>query len=178
MQPAKQKELFDKFFEIAVCEYSFSSGSVYYQPSWNDFVPTSSHHEYEEAIVDHIDNFFQTNIESRDEFQEYFKKVLNVNQAQPAFSNLSKEQFDICLNELIKMPNRTGAVVEASYTIKAWKIAGERVSTYSTLIIHYGANSLITTMFQFNDISEFEYLKQVFQELGICKLNPKHLKKR
>ena len=159
MKPEKQKELFGKFFDFAIAEFSFSSGSIFYQPTMQDFVQRNS----------------------RFEFDEYFQKLLKIDRAQPRFSNLSKKQFDKCLNELIKNPDlfvsgKSGATVTASYEIKAWKIKNNIVPTNSMLHIYFGAKPIITPMFHFKEMVEFEYLKQVFEELKIYKLNPKHIK--
>ncbi|MDD5259818.1 MAG: hypothetical protein PHD29_07610 [bacterium] len=160
MKPEKQKELFDKFFGLAVDEYSFSSGSVCYQPDLQDILQNNSFLE----------------------FDEYFQRLLNIKQSQPDFSNLSEKQFEICLKEIIHNPSlyvsgKTGVAVVACYQIKAWKIAGKRVPTHSMLIIYFGAKPIITPMFNFKIMTEFEYIRQVLKELEICKLNPKHIKK-
>jgi hypothetical protein len=160
MLPEKQKELFNKFFDLAICEYSFSSGSVFYQPDFQDILQRKLHTE----------------------FDEYFQRLLNISKSQPEFSNLSRKQFEICLNELIKNPSlyvsgKSGATVTACYHIKAWKIDNKIVPTDSLLIIYFGARPIITPMFHFEEMAVFEYLKQIFEKLKICKLDPKHIKK-
>ena len=165
MRPDKQKVLFDNFFDLAVDESCFHTGSVYYLPDLQEIMQTNR----------------RSTQSLNPEFNKYFMNLLNPVNPQLEFFRLSEEQFGLCLDEIIKnsnlyVPGKYGAVVTAGYQIKAWKINGKSVPTDSYLHIYYGAKPHITPRFYFDEISAFEYLKQILEELKICKLNPKHIK--
>ena len=63
-----------------------------------------------------------------------------------------------------------------SYVIEAWKIDGRPVATKSMLTMHYGALPCLSTFLEFGSVEEFERIREVFAEVGLCTLNPKHLK--
>ena len=63
-----------------------------------------------------------------------------------------------------------------SYVIEAWRIDGRPVATKSMLTMHYGALPCLSTFLEFGSVEEFERIGAVFAEVGLCKLNPKHLK--
>lgn len=157
MKPDLQKELFDQFFAKAIKDYAFQLGGIFYQPSFGG--PFSS-----------------------PSFDTHFLKLLNVKETQPAFSNLNEEQFNLCLNELLENPSlfvsgKEGATVHSFFLINTWNINGRAVPTKSHMHIYYGARPLVTPGFSFDSMDEFNYFNQIFQDLKICKLNPKHIKK-
>jgi hypothetical protein len=159
MKPSREKALMDRFFEIAVAQYSFSSGSVFYQPS--------------------MDTLF--NEEPARLCRKHFEGILDVESSPHSLVNLGKEQFDLCLNELIRndslyISGSSGAVLMSGVEISKWRIKGEESPTKSHMNIFYGAKPRISTFLAFRDLEEFNFINQVLEELGICRLNEKHLK--
>ena len=74
-------------------------------------------------------------------------------------------------------PGRPAPVhLTQSFAIEAWRIDGREVTTKSLLTMHYGALPCLSTFLEFGSVEEFERVRAVFADLGICKLNPKHLK--
>ncbi len=108
-------------------------------------------------------------------------RLLHTTAAQPTFSKLTEEQFELCLHELLVTPElfesgRDGASVVAYYTIKAWNIAGVKVETNSGLGVYYGAKPIIVPEFSFETMDIFECLQDTLKRVGLCQLNPKHIK--
>jgi len=161
MKPDKEKMLIDNFFRKAVAEYHFSVGSIFFQRT----LDTLSN----EDIVK--------------ESKNYFIELLDITPNEIALSNLSREQFDLCLNELLNnndlfISGKSGIVLNASMQISKWLINYKEVSTESTLSVSYGAKPWISTFFTFSSMDEFDYIKGVLEELGICRLNEKYLKEK
>lgn len=156
MKPRMQRERFNEFFDEAVADHSYHSGSVFYMPA--------------------LDGPFNPI-----DFEERFLKLLEVDEKQPAFSNLNENQFELCFDEIksnphLYIPGVNGVAVTSSYLIESWKINGNTVPTKSYMHIYYGAKSLVIPRFNFDGIEEFEFIKQVFRELNLCRLNPMHLR--
>lgn len=161
MKPLRQKTLFDSFFEVAVAEHSFSSGTVFHQPS--------------------IDTLFDE--DHPRQCREHFERLLGVESSPHSLASLDKEQFDLCLNELIRndslyVSGKSGAVLMSGVEISKWRIKSQESPTESRISIYYGAKPRISTFLFFRDLEEFKFIDQVLGELGICRLNEKHLKRR
>jgi hypothetical protein len=159
MKPAHEKALLDKFFEVAVAESSFGTGSVFYQPTM-------------ESLFDE---------DPPKKCKEHFASILGIEPSPISLSNLGREQFDWCLNEMIRndslyISGQSGAVLSCGVTISKWRIKGEEFPTESQIHIYYGAKPRLATFLTFRDLEEFRFIDQVLGELGICRLNEKHLK--
>jgi len=63
-----------------------------------------------------------------------------------------------------------------SFTIEAWRIDGRAVPTQSLLTMHYGALPCLSTFLQFDSEAQFEAIRGHFADVGLCKLDPRHLK--
>lgn len=50
------------------------------------------------------------------------------------------------------------------------------MATDSHLVMHYGELPCVSTLFEFETVDQFHYVQRVLAELGLCKLNEKHLK--
>jgi hypothetical protein len=112
---------------------------------------------------------------------EHFESILGIESNLNALTNLGREQFDLCLNELIRndslyISGKSGAVLLCGVEISKWRIKGEESPTQSHMQIYYGAKPRIATFLSFRDLEEFKFIDQVLGELGICHLNEKHLK--
>jgi hypothetical protein len=104
-----------------------------------------------------------------------------LNRATFLWQTLGREQFDLCLNELIRndslyVSGRSGAMLLCGVEISKWRIKGEESPTKSHVGIYYGAKPRISTFLGFRDIEEFRFIDQVLQELGLCRLDEKYLK--
>jgi hypothetical protein len=109
-----------------------------------------------------------------------FEKLLGL-QALNGFFHLDQEQTRICLQEIIKheAANPTGprpySLLE-SINVSHWRINDEDVATDSTFDMHYGSLPCLSTFLHFDSIDQFHVVKQALADLGICKLNEKHLR--
>jgi len=72
---------------------------------------------------------------------------------------------------------KTVALVQ-HYELSSWRVDDRLVPTESLLRVHYGMLPCMTTMFQFDSLETFERVREGLAELGLCRLNPKHLKPR
>lgn len=159
MKPSHEKALIDRFFEVAVSESSFATGSVFYQPS-------------SETLLDE---------DPARKCREHFARILGIEPSHISLANLGREQFDLCLNELIRndslyVSGRSGAMLLCGVEISKWRIKGEESPTKSHVGIYYGAKPRISTFLGVRDIEEFRFIDQVLGELGLCRLNEKYLK--
>lgn len=156
MKPDIQKERFDKFFAKAIKDYTFQSGSIFYQPAFGESLTSPT-------------------------FDNHFMKLLKIKDTK-LFYHLTEEQLNLCFNELLKNPplfisGKTGVTVSSFFLIKTWNINGKDVPTKSHMHIYYGAQPLVSPGFSFDSMTEFDYFNQIFQDLKICELNPKYIKK-
>jgi hypothetical protein len=98
-----------------------------------------------------------------------------------SFAPLTHEQSDRCLDELIKDEAATPAAavhfaLAQLFEITKWRIDGQEVPTSSRVIIHYGQLPCISTHLDFETVEQFHSVRRVLEDIGLCKLNEKHLK--
>jgi hypothetical protein len=98
-----------------------------------------------------------------------------------SFPSLTEEQSDRCLDELIKdeaaAPGTASHFALAQfYQITQWRIDDQDVPTDSQVTIHYGQLPCLSTFFQFETVEQFHSVRRVLEDIGLCKLNEKHLK--
>ena len=158
MAPTMQRERLELFLAKAVSDHVFSTGCVFYQPA-----PAGP---------------FQSA-----EIESHFVELLGLPVPQPGLSNLDEAQFEACCRELVARPSlfepgRRGAAVMASYSISGWLVAGTPVETSSELGFFYGARPWIVPRFSFDTLAVFDYLRETLESVGLCRLNPKHIKGR
>lgn len=109
-----------------------------------------------------------------------FEKLLGL-QSLNCFFHLNQEQTRTCLQEIIKheAANPAGprpySLLE-SINVSCWRINGEDVATDSTFSMHYGSLPCLSTFLHFDSIDQFHFVRQALADLGICKLNEKHLR--
>jgi hypothetical protein len=60
--------------------------------------------------------------------------------------------------------------------IREWRLRGRLVPTSSQLNVNYGALPCLSTFLHFDGLEDFELIGKALSDLGICRLNPKHLK--
>jgi hypothetical protein len=151
MPPDRAKALFQKFRNTAVAEEKFSSASLRIQDDSGEVV------------------------------RRYERLVGIPTQDGCSFARMTLEQSDRCIDELIKdEASAPGAASRFALTqmfaITKWRIDGQEVPTTSSVIINYGQLPCISTFFQFETVEQFYSVKRVLEEIGLCKLNEKHLK--
>jgi hypothetical protein len=151
MPPDRAKALFQKFRNTAVAEEKFSSASLRIQDDSGEVV------------------------------RRYERLVGIPTQDGCSFARMTLEQSDRCIDELIKdEASAPGAASRFALTqmfeITKWRIDGQEVPTTSSVIINYGQLPCISTFFQFETVEQFYSVRRVLEEIGLCKLNEKHLK--
>src|SRR5262245_25807926 len=151
MPPDRVKARFQEFRNTAVAEDTFSSATLMIQDDSGEVV-----RRYEHLVG---------------------MPALN----GCSFPRLTLEQSDKCIDELIKdeasAPGAAGRFALAQlFQITKWRIAGQEVPTTSSVSIHYGQLPCISTFFQFETVEQFHSVRRVLEDIGLCKLNEKHLK--
>ena len=149
MPAQRAKKLFDEFLATAVAEHKFSSASLSIQDSSSQVL-----RRYERLV----------GMTSRG---GYFP--------------LDHEQCAKCIDELIKdeafAPGAASSfLLTHSIVIAKWRIDGEEVPTSSRVVMNYGRLPCISTFFQFETVEQFQSVKRVLKNIGLCKLNEAHLK--
>jgi hypothetical protein len=94
---------------------------------------------------------------------------------------LTLDQSNTCLQEIIRLESTSPAdaaiiLLDQYFEILQWDIDGQTVNTQSTVTMHYGALPCLTTILWFETEEEFNYIRQLMDDLGLCKLNKQHLK--
>ena len=151
MPADRAKARFQEFLNTAVAEHNFSSASLTIQDASGEVVP------------------------------RYERLVGSPAQNGCCFYRLTLEESDRCLDELIKdeasAPGATSRFALAQlFEITKWRVNGQEVPTTSSVSIHFGQLPCISTFFQFETVEQFYSVKRVLEDIGLCKLNEKHLK--
>lgn len=147
MQPQREARLFQQFLDKAVGEYKFAIGSL--------------------SISDSSDSLVQ-----------HFEHLLATTACNGFFPKLTEVQCQKCKDHIIKTatPETLGKLLLLeSYAISKWRVNGHDVATNSRMVLYYGQLPCISTFLRFNTREEFQLIKTVLSDLGLCKLNEKHL---
>jgi hypothetical protein len=147
MKPVRQKALFNEFLSQAVAEYSFENGIL---------------------------TVLSGSANQRVLRFEYLLDVISLNNS---FNALTPPQIDRCLAEIIGddelIPD---LILLQPVKISAWLINGQKAATSSRVTLYYGSQPCISTFLRFDTVEQFQYIKEVLEDLRFCKLNEKHLK--
>ena len=148
MPAQRAKTLFDQFVATAVAEHKFSSANLSIRDSSSQILG-----RYERLV----------GMRSRD-----------------GFFKLTHEQSGKCIDELIKDEASTPRAASSflltqSITITKWRIDAQDVPTSSSVVMNYGQLPCISTFFQFETVEQFQSVKRVLEDIGLCRLNEKHL---
>lgn len=151
MPADREKARFQEFLATAVAEHKFSSASLSIQDASGQVVP-----RYERLIGMPAQNGC-------------------------CFYHLTLEQSNRCIDELIKdEASAPGAArhfaLAQMFEITKWRVDGQDVPTSSSVTIDYGQLPCISTFFQFETVEQFHSVRRVLEDIGLCKLNEKHLK--
>jgi len=149
MPAERAKALFNQFLAIAVAEYKYSYGSMSIHDSTGQ-------------------------MQSR--YERLIGKPLTLDRRSDM---LTQEQCEKCVDEFIMDQNAGGPtpfLLHYSIDITQWRLHGQPAPTQSSLSIYYGPFPCLSTSLRFETREQFEYIKQVFADIRLCKLNEKHLR--
>ena len=150
MRPDRQRKLTRDFFAEGVSEYKFEIGSL-------------------------------TILSSSAQLIQRFERLLKVTAYKNQFSILTQRQCQKCIDEIIKEPSfqiTRQLLLLQCFVISKWRIHNKKVVTNSRIMLFYGLQPCMSTFLQFNSHEEFLIIKNLLLDLGLCKLNEKHLKER
>lgn len=150
MPAHRAKALFDQFLATAVAEHAFGSATL--------------------TIGDPSGQIIAR-----------YERVVDVPSQDGRFYRLTLEQSDRCVAELIKDEAVDAEAAKRfalaqMFQITRWRLGGAEVPTQSSLSIHYGQLPCLTTHLQFETVEQFHAIQRVLADIGLCKLNEKHLK--
>ena len=150
MPAERAKTRFDQFLATAVAEHKFTGASL--------------------AIND-----------PAGEILSRYERVVGTPSRNARFDALTLEQSERCIDELIRdeasAPDAASRFILAqSFEVTKWRVDGEETPTRSVLSIHYGQLPCLMTIFQFETVEQFQSVQRVLADIGLCKLNEKHLK--
>ena len=159
----RQKTLFDEFLKKAVAESVWSGGSLkFFLGSAPPFLPTKAQKTWEHVTRDDVHRFEQ---------------LLGASALDGAFYSLSPQQCEVALAEIIQndvlIP---GVMLLQRVDISKWCLDSRPIATQSQMTLHYGMKPCISMFLTFETIDQFGFIKRVFADLQLCKLNEKHLK--
>src|SRR4029453_4765521 len=109
-----------------------------------------------------------------------YERLVGTPSRDGRFDALTLEQSERCIDELIRDETSVAGAASRfslaqSFQVTKWRIDGQEAPTQSSLIIHYGQLPCLSTFLQFETVEEFQSVQKVLAELGLCKLNEKHL---
>ena len=155
MKPSVERALADEFERLAIARGEFGASTLWICRSVPGCdTPTELIQRYDSALKKNsINGFFHL---EEAEFESAFKMLVSDE------SELPLGNTNILRSRAIK--------------IHEWHIAGTAAPTQSTIHWNYGSTPGISTFLRFNTREEFDYIRSVFADLKLCKLNEKHLK--
>jgi hypothetical protein len=137
------------------------------------FSKTTQHHELKSASI---------SIAAKDHpIAQRLAAILNTPTAEFMHARLNLDQSNTCLQEIIRLESISSAdarviLLNQHFEISQWVIGGKFVDTRSTVTMHYGALPCLGTRLWFDTEDEFDYIRQILGDIGLCKLNRQHLK--
>ena len=112
-----------------------------------------------------------------------YEKLIGIPVEQRRNTLLTNEQAELCLAELLKdeelfRATASGISLWYTYEITQWKATehGAPPTPASIITVCYDNYPHLMTELFFNSTIEFERVKVALADVGLCKLNPKHLK--
>lgn len=158
MQPARQRDLFAEFLKRAVCEHSFTGGSLtFFVGAAPAFFPLEAQAQWGHVTSEDV---------------RHFEQVLGASSREGAFYSLTSHQCEAALAELVQRSNLLpGSMLLQGVDISKWLIEGQPVATESRVALYYGMKPCISTFLEFETIGQFECIKRVLTDLDFCKLN-------
>jgi hypothetical protein len=148
MPAARARSLLREFLATATASFQFSGASLSFSGGSNDFV-------------------------------SYFERLLGIPSQNSSFHKLTEEQCESCIDEIVKEEHLGSAKPKSCILIQGFEIPSWRASaieTPSMVAMYYGQTPCISTSFQFATVDDFHHIQQAMADLGLCKLNEKHLK--
>jgi len=150
MPAERAKTRFGQFLATAVAEYKFTGASLAIDDPSGQIVPR-------------------------------YERLVGTPSRNGRFDALTLEQSDRCIDELIRdeasaAEAASGFILAQSFEVTKWRVDGKEAPTQSSLGIHYGQLPCLMTIFQFETVEQFRSIQRVLADIGLCKLNEKHLK--
>jgi hypothetical protein len=110
-----------------------------------------------------------------------FDRQTLVDVADTPYAPITFEDSESAIEAIVEYEKRTGARPQAAFVaqqffISAWRVLDRVVPTDSRLTMHYGSFPCVSTFFNFDSIETFEHVRESLSTIGLCRLNPKHLK--
>jgi hypothetical protein len=110
-----------------------------------------------------------------------FAELLGVPPKQFMHKNLRFDESEACLNEVIRLeaasPKDACTIdLNQHFKITEWTIGGQPVQTQSTVTMHYGVRPFLSTRLWFQTVEQFQYIRDVMTDVGLCKFSAQHLK--
>jgi hypothetical protein len=110
-----------------------------------------------------------------------FAEILGIETKDFMHEKLTFDQSNVCLQEIIRLESTSSAdagviLLNQCFEIAQWAIDGKSVNTRSRLTMSYGALPCLSTRLWFHTVDQFQYIRHVLSDLGLCKLNEQHLK--
>jgi hypothetical protein len=131
------------------------------------------HHEFKSASLSI--NYRDDRIALR------FAEILGLGTKDFMHEKLSLDQSNACLQEIIRLESTSSAdagviLLNQHFEVTQWAIDAMSVNTRSKLTMSYGALPCLSTRLWFETAEQFQYIRHVMSDLGLCKLNEQHLK--
>ena len=98
-------------------------------------------------------------------------------------SQLTRNQSDACVDIISAWEDQnsghpTTVGLLQAFEVTTWNINERLVPTTSLFHMNYGSLPCISTFLQFESTTDFDHVRTTLAEVGLCALNPKHLKFR
>jgi hypothetical protein len=150
MPAARARLLLKRFLDTAAADFRFSGGAL---------------------------NF----LGSKDYLSE-FEALLGIASQHGAFHKLTELQCELSLDAVANDEKHEGrkarsCILIQSFTILRWRLPRVTAETPSEVSMYYGQGAYISTCLQFESVEDFHQIQNTLRDLGLCKLNEKHLKK-
>jgi len=109
-----------------------------------------------------------------------FETLLGTASQHSAFQNLTEQQCELSIDAIANNENLGGqkagsCILIQSFTILRWRVSRETAETPSEVSMYYGQGAYLSTSLQFASSEDFQQIRKILDDLGLCKLNEKHL---
>lgn len=148
MSAERARSLFGQFLEVAAAEYRFVSAMLMLHGVSDDAA-------------------------------KRFGRVVGCASPPGSFHMLSQEQCERCIDEVIRFETsdtREPLLLTQTFEITHWNIDGAKMPTNSTVTMYYGNLPCLSTFLLFDSVEQYHKIKQIVEDLKLCKFNDKHLK--
>jgi hypothetical protein len=147
---ARVRDFFWRFMDTGVAEYRFQSANL-----WTSQADVETVARYERAA--------------------------GISAEHGRIANLTYEQSESCLAILLEDEEAFRAKdvhlsLWQTFAITKWKYSDSAAATNSILGVQYDIWPHLATTLEFGSVEQFEHVKSLLNNIGLCTLNEKHLK--